>query len=136
MRKITAMRTVLAGLILTVTVWGMGIPHGVAQDITAPSQVINDYLISLVNGDIDRLSMLIDGPMKQKNRHLVLNQDTYSQFLKNHYAGVQATVESVLPDDTGIRARVRFDYPTQDSSAIDFILTSVNGQWKITDEIF
>ena len=49
--------------------------------------------------------------MKQSNRQLVLNPETYSQFLKTNYAGVQMTIEDIAPDGAGIRAKVRFDYP-------------------------
>ncbi len=135
-RRATDARALLAGLLLTVAVGGSIVPPGVAQDLTEPSQVISAYLTSLVNGDTDRLGTLIDGPMKQKNRHLELNPDTYSQFLRDHYADVQTVVESVVPEDSRIRSRVRLEYPTGQSSTIYFILTQVNGQWKITDEIF
>jgi len=128
-------RTLMAGFALTVAVWGMP-PQLMAQDLTAQTQVVNDYLASLVNGDTQALIALIDGRMKQKSRHLVLNPDTYSQFLKEHYAGVQTTLEQISPEGDKITARVRFDYPTADSSVIDFMLTQVNGQWKITDEVF
>ena len=129
-------RTLMAGFALTVAVWGMASPQLMAQDLTAQTQVMNDYLASLVNGDTQSLIALIDGRMKQKSRHLVLNPDTYSQFLKEHYAGVQTTLEQISPEGDKITARVRFDYPTADSSIIDFILSQVDGQWKITDEAF
>ena len=128
-------RTLMAGFALTVAVWGMP-PQLMAQGLTPQTQVVNDYLASLVNGDTQALIALIDGRMKQKSRHLVLNPDTYSQFLKEHYAGVQTTLEQISPEGDKITARVRFDYPTADSSVIDFMLTQVNGQWKITDEVF
>lgn len=127
-------RTLVAGFALTVAVWGMVSPQLMAQDLTEQTQVMNDYLASLVNGDTQALIALIDGRMKQKSSHLVLNPDTYSQFLKEHYAGVQTTLEQISPEGDKITARVRFDYPTADSSVIDFILTRVDGQWKITDE--
>jgi hypothetical protein len=126
----------VAGFALTLAVLWVGaiIPQGWAQDLTAPAQVVDDYLASLVSGDTERLNRLIDGPMKAKNSHLVDNADSYSGFLKKHYAGVQTSVEEIIPDGVQTRARVRFDFPTQDSSVIEFILTQVDGQWKITDE--
>ena len=115
---------------------GALLPQAWANDLTAQAQVVDDYLVSLVSGDTERLNMLIDGPMKQKNSHLVQNAYSYSGFLKNHYAGVQTTVEEIIPDGTRIRTRVRFDFRTQDSSVTEFILTQVDGQWKITDEVY
>jgi len=129
-----SIRNLAAGLVLTFVAWGMATPQLMAQDLTAPTQVVNDYLAGLVIGDTQTLISLIDGRMKQKSRHLVASPDTYAQFLRKHYAGVQATLEQISPQGGKIKARVRFDYPTADTSTIEFILTQVNGQWKITDE--
>ena len=107
-----------------------------AQDISVPTQAINGYLSSLASGDTQKLVALIDGPMKANNRQLVLSPDTYSKFLQSHYNGVQMTVEDISPGAAKVRARVRFDYPTSDSSVIEFVLTQVDGQWKITGEEF
>ena len=123
-------------LLVMLAVWAVAIPRVSAQDLTAPTQVVNDYLSSLVNGDTQKLVQLIDGRMKQNNKQLVLNPESYSQFLRTNYAGVQTTVEEIVPDGAGVRARVRFDYPSQDSSIIEFLLTESNGLWKITDEVY
>ena len=48
-------------LLLMVTVWAVVIPRVSAQDLTAPTQVVNDYLNSLVHGDTKQLVELIDG---------------------------------------------------------------------------
>jgi len=119
-----------------VTAWAAVIPRVSAQDLTAPTQVVNEYLSSLVNGDMQKLVQLIDGRMKQNNRQLVLSPETYSQFLKTNYAGVQTTIEEIAPDGAGVRARVRFDYPPHNSSIVEFLLTESNGLWKITDEVY
>ena len=123
-------------LLVILTAWAVVIPRVSAQDLTAPTQVVNEYLSSLVNGETQKLVQLIDGRMKQNNRQLVLSPETYSQFLKTNYAGVQTTIEEIVPDGTRVRAKVRFDYPSQDFSVIDFTLTRMNGQWKITDEVY
>ncbi len=131
------MRSLVVGFALVLAAWGGVVPQSVAQDLTAPTQVVNDYLLSLVNGDTQRLNALIDGPMRLKNRQLELNPGTYSQFLKDYYQGVQMTLEEIVPYGARIKARVRFDRGTaQDSSVIEFMLTQVDGQWKITDEVF
>ena len=116
--------------------WAALMPTAQGQDLSAATQVVNDYLVALVNGDIEQLSALIDGRMKAKSPQLALNPDSYSQFLRKHYAGVQTTVENVVPEGDKARARVRFNYPSQNSSVIEFILSPTNGQWKITDEDF
>lgn len=123
-------------LLVVLTAWVAIIPRVGAQDLSAPTQLVNEYLNSLVNGDTQKLVELIDGRMKQNNRQLVLSPESYSQFLKANYAGVQTTVEEVVPHNGGARARVRFDYPSQDSATIDFLLTEQNGLWKITDELY
>jgi predicted ester cyclase len=127
-----------AGIALTLAVLWVGaiIPQGWAQDLTVPAQVVDEYIASLVSGDTERLNSLIDGPMKAKNSHLVDNADSYSSFLKKHYSGVQTSVEEIIPDGAQVRARVRFDFPTHNSTPIELILTEVGGQWKITDEIY
>ena len=129
-------RMLVLSLLVVMTVWTAVIPQVSAQDLTAPTQVVREYLSSLVNGDTQKLVQLIDGRMKQSNRQLVLNPETYSQFLKTNYAGVQMTIEDIAPDGAGIRAKVRFDYPSQDTSIIEFLLTESNGLWKITDELY
>lgn len=129
-------RKLLVGLVLAVA-GGVGAgPVTLAQDLTAPSGVVNDYLAGLASGDTAKLSALIDGRMKEKNRHLLLSPDTYSQFLRDHYAGVQSTVENMVAEGDKVRARVRFNYPNEQSSVIEFMLTQTEGQWKISDEIF
>lgn len=135
-RASKGIRTWVVGLALALALWGAGIPRGIAEDLTGPAQVMGDYLASLVNGDTQQLIALIDGPMKEKNSHLILNPDTYSQFLKKNYVGVQTIVERLTGNGDQVRVRVRFDYPSSESSAIEFILTEVEGQWKITDEIY
>ena len=129
-------RILVLSLLVVMTVWTAVIPQVSAQDLTAPTQVVREYLSSLVNGDTQKLVQLIDGRMKQSNRQLVLNPETYSQFLRANYAGVQMTIEDIAPDGAGIRAKVRFDYPSQDTSIIEFLLTERNGLWKITDEVY
>lgn len=126
----------MLALLIMITAWTALIPRVSAQDLAAPTQVVNEYLNSLVNGDTQKLVQLIDGPMKQNNRQLVLSPASYSQYLKTNYAGVQATIEDVTPDGAGVHARVRFDYPSGDSSIIEFLLTENNGLWKITDELY
>ena len=129
-------RILVLSLLVMMTAWTAVIPQVSAQDLTAPTQMVREYLSSLVNGDTQKLVQMIDGRMKQSNRQLVLNPETYSQFLKSNYAGVQITIEEIAPDGAGIRAKVRFDYPSQDSSIIEFLLTETNGLWKITDEVY
>lgn len=129
-------RKLVLVLLAMLTAWAVVMPRVSAQDLTAPTQVVNAYLNSLVNGDTQKLVQLIDGRMKQNNRQLVLSPETYSQFLKAHYGGVQTTIEEIVPDGAGVRARVRFDYPSQDFSTIEFLLTESNGLWKITDEVY
>lgn len=111
-------------------------PLAQAQDLSGAEKVVNDYLTALVNGDAAQLGTLIDGRLKARSPQLTSSPDTYSQFLRTHYAGVRTTLESVVPDGDKARARVRFDYPTQQSSVIEFILRPVDGQWKITDEVY
>jgi len=136
MDKTGRIGSLVAGFVLAI-VFSVGIiPPGLAQDSAPPSQVIDEYLASLVNGDTSQLVALMDGSMKRKNSQLELSPETYSGFLKDHYAGVQTTVVEIIPDGTKLLARVRFEYPTSDSSIIGFVLTQVDGQWKITDEIF
>ena len=136
MWKTKRISRLVVGFVMAVAVSGAVIPQSIAQDLTEPSRVMDSYLASLVSGDTQQLVTLIDGRMKRKSAHLVLNPETYSQFLKDHYAGVQATVEDIVPNGDRVRARVRFDFPSTDSSVIEFILTQLDGQWKITDETF
>ena len=127
-------RILVSLLLIVMTAWITLPPQASARDLTAPTRVISEYLNSLANGDTSKLAQLIDGRMKQNNRQLELNPETYSQFLKTNYAGVQMTLEEIAADGTGVRAKVRFDYPSQGSSTIEFLLTENNGLWKITDE--
>jgi len=136
MWKTRRISKLVVSFVMAVAVSGAVIPQVMAQDLAEPSRVMDNYLASLVSGDTQQLVTLIDGRMKRKSAHLVLNPETYSQFLKQHYAGVQTTVEDIVPDGDRVRARVRFDFPSTDSSVIEFVLTQLDGQWKITDEAF
>jgi hypothetical protein len=110
--------------------------HGAQADQAAAAQVMNHYLESLANGDTQQLSGLIDGAMKKRNRQLSLDPDYYGEFLRSHYSGVSMSVESVREKGELVEAEVRFDYPTSKSTTIIFVLSEVNGEWKITDELF
>ncbi len=136
MLKIRKISMRMAEIVLAIAISGTLVPLSIAQDLSAPTRVMDTYLASLLSGDTQQLVALIDGRMKRKSAHLVLNPETYSQFLKEHYAGVQATLEDIVPEGDKVRARVRFDFPSADSSVISFMLTRIDGQWKITDETF
>lgn len=136
MRDGTGRRTLLIRVVVTVVSWLGSGSALFAQDLTTPSRVVDEYLVGLANGDMETLNAIVDGAMEQKNRHIFLSPDTYAQSLRDHYAGVDMTVEGMSPAADEVRARVRFDYPGEQSSVIEFILTRIDGQWKITDEIF
>ena len=124
------------GFIILLAMWASLNSYTIAQDLGAPTRVINQYLASLVNGDTQQLIVLIDGNMKNNNKQLALNPETYSQFLREYYQGVRTVVEDIAPDGAAVRARVRFEYPAQDSSIIEFILLQREGQWRVADEIY
>ncbi len=127
-------KSLIVGLSLSVLLGVAAPSQAQVVDLSDPAQVVNDYLVSLSKGDINGLLARIDGRMKRKNKALELSPESYSVFLQEHYAGVQTTVEEILPQSDRMRARVRFDYPASDSSVIEFILTQTAGQWKITNE--
>lgn len=124
----------LVGFVLLAATWVSVISCVMAQDPVGPEQVVNEYLTSLVTGDTQKLIVLIDGKMKKSNKQLILNPDTYSQFLKAHYKGVRTIVENIVPDGEIVHARVRFEYSAEDSSVIELLLMQRDGQWKIIDE--
>jgi hypothetical protein len=126
--------SIISGFSLSVLLGMTMLPQAIAADLGDPAQVVDDYLVSLSNGDIDGVLARIDGRMKSKNRALELSPESYSEFLRGHYAGVETTTEEITPQGDKILARVRFDYPTSDSSVIVFVLTQTDGQWKITNE--
>ena len=127
-------RSIVSGFSLSVLLGMAMLPQAMAADLSDPSQVVNDYLASLSSGDIDGVLARIDGRMKNKNRALELSPESYSEFLRKHYEGVETTTEEISSQGDKIHARVRFDYPTSDSSVIEFMLTQTDGQWKITNE--
>ena len=127
-------KSVISGFALSVLLGVATLPRAMAADLGDPSQVVNDYLASLSSGDIDGVLARIDGRMKSKNKALELSPESYSEFLRGHYEGVETTSEEITSQGDKILARVRFDYPTSDSSVIVFVLTQTDGQWKITNE--
>ena len=134
MLNLTAIRKPLAGVVLAlVTALGM-VSQAAAVDMADPAQVMDSYVDSLLNGDTAQLLVLMGDSMKRKNRHVVLSPDTYSEFLKTHYDGVQATVEDMAPSGNRMNATIRFDYPSSDSSVIVFVLGEEDGQWKVISE--
>jgi len=102
----------------------------------AAADVVSSYLGSLATGDVQQINSLLGDTLKQSNRQLTLNPDSYGEFLRTHYAGVTMTMESIRDKGELVEARVRFDYPTSASTMITFVLGQVEGTWKITDEMF
>ena len=123
------------GFLMLVLLWMAGNAPTLAQDLATPTQAVNTYLTSLINGDTQQLITLVGGSMKQRNQQLFLNPGSYSKFLKKYYAGTQTVLEEMVPDGNRLQARVRFEYPSQESAIIIFILTQTEGRWMITDEL-
>jgi len=105
-----------------------------AGDATAPQQAIQSYLDSLAQGDTAALASLIDGDMKERSYRLLTENPTYPDFLRSHYSGVLMTIEKLTQVGENYNAQVRFNYPASDSNTSIFILSPINGQWKIIDE--
>ncbi|MDT8388832.1 MAG: hypothetical protein RQ736_15120 [Thiogranum sp.] len=133
MLTLKSIKKLVAALAVMAMAWGI-LPPAMAQDLTGPTQVVNTYVASLLSGDTGQLLALMGERMQQKNRHVALSPDTYTEFLKEHYAGVQTVVETVEPAGDRVNARVRFDYPNSYSSLIEFTLDQVDGQWKVVSE--
>jgi len=106
----------------------------VAGNTTAPQQTIQTYLDSLAQGDTIALASLIDGNMKARSYRLLTSNPAYSDSLRSRYSGVVMTIENLTPVGNNYKARVRFNYPASNPSISTFILSPVNGQWKIVDE--
>ena len=99
-----------------------------------PQLAIQTYLDSLVQGDTVTLAGMIDGNMKERSFRLLTENPTYPDFLRSHYSGVSMTIENLSQVGENYNAQVRFDYPTSDSNTSIFVLSLINGQWKIVDE--
>lgn len=96
--------------------------------------VVNEYLDSLTKGDVSRLQELIAGPMKEKNLHILKNQEYYSSFLRTYYLGVITSIDHVFGTKETCYVRVRFEYPSSESTFLTFVLSLYSGAWKIMDE--
>ncbi len=112
----------------------MPVKYSMASGTSTAQQVMQAYLTGLSNGDVTTLSGLIGGPLKDKSHRLLTQNTRYPQFLRTHYAGVVMTIEGMTQAGPNYEARVRFDYPSSDSSTSVFTLRVVDGQWKIVDE--
>ena len=119
----------LSGGLLVLSLLTSGISVQAEASQGAAVDVMSSYLESLATG-------LIGDAMKQSNRQLTLNPGYYGEFLRRHYAGVTMTVESIRDKGELVEARVRFDEPSSQTTTITFVLSQVEGTWKITDEIF
>ncbi len=126
-------RSVLGGVVLIACGLLMGNADAAGSNAT-PQEAIQTYLASLAQGDTATLAALVDGNMKARSYRLLTENPTYPDFLRAHYKGVRMTIETLTPSGEDYTARVRFDYPTSDSSSSDFVLRVINGQWKIVDE--
>lgn len=93
-----------------------------------PKQVINSYLAYLVDGNVTELHRLLGGEMKRNNRQLLASPDSCSEFLKSRYAEVRTTVEESTERGNKILVRVRFDYPSGESTSTEFVITGRNSQ--------
>ena len=88
------LRGLSSGVLVALLVFGYGVQA--ETDRVAAVQVMNNYLEGLANGDAPRLSGLIDGAMKKRNRQLTLDPDYYGEYLRTHYSGVIMSVESIM----------------------------------------
>jgi hypothetical protein len=136
MSKNRFLGTVLSSAVLVLVLYvGGSIPHpAVAAETGEPAQLVAGYLESLASGDIGGILASVDGRMREANKALEESPDTYSEFLRNHYLGVEMAVEDISRQGNNARARVRFDYPNSESSTVVLILTRRHGTWKISDE--
>ena len=121
-------------LVLSLLTSGISVQAEASQGTVV--DVVSSYLESLATGDVQQIDGLIGDAMKQSNRQLTLNPGYYGEFLRRHYAGVTMTVESIRDKGELVEARVRFDEPSSQTTTITFVLSQVEGTWKITDEIF
>jgi|GEM_PF-4511725 len=128
--------TLWLGLLLTLMAWAGPVSRVQAQGVADPARVVDQYLTSLVAGNTQVLSTLIDGHVKRRNRQLAMDPVSYGAFLRKHYNGVKTTVEDISPRGEQVVARVRFDFPGSDASVVELVLTRVGGRWKITDETY
>jgi len=136
MLKVSRTGKVVLQLFLAIAAWNGVIHNGYAQDLSDPAQVIDQYLVSLTNGDSQQLIALMDGRMLRKNKGLSVKPAYFSQYLKETYAGVQTSVENIEVVGDQRHARVRFDYPTLETSEIVFVLSNTGNEWKVTDELY
>ena len=104
----------IVGMALAATTLGPAACLALTDDSLSPSQLVDNYLTSLVIGDTGRLTECIAGTIARNNRQLVLSPDIYSDFLQSRNTGAKMTLEALFTEWEGMHARVRFDYPGSD----------------------
>jgi hypothetical protein len=96
--------------------------------------VVELYIASLANGDVLTIEELTGEKLGQTIRSDNFNIEQYGYYLRNLYGNVSMRIISILPVAEDYRAVVEFIYPEQDKQVHVFILSNINGFWKITDE--
>ena len=104
-------------------------------DVADVETVVYSYLNSLASGNVGAIEGLIDGPLLQRTMGIIRNPDRYGNFLRKQYDQVSMTVVSITPTGDIYHATVQFDYPSGNTSRYVLVISNVNSEWKITDEI-
>ena len=97
--------------------------------------VLNDYFISLKNGDTAQILSLLTGPVLEKRERLLRYNPTYGSFLKEKYENVQFLIHGYrFISDFEIFFDIQVILNDQSSLEKEFMIVQEGGVTKIYSE--
>ena len=105
-------------------------------------QVVMPYVESLRTGNVTAARQLISGKFYQRNRTLLEENRSYSDYLKNYYKEADFTVKHIQEKTGWVNVEIGIQLPDRKPYAIGLRIENLckNGlhckpTWKIVDEV-
>ena len=103
---------------------------------STPAEIVQNYFLACENGDVKAMKSLIAEHFYQRRRVLIEENKKYSEFLKNHYSGMQIEIVSTEGDSGNAEVMLKQIFPGGGSIDTTLVLKkNTDGVWKIVDEV-
>ena len=102
----------------------------------AASRLAQVYLDALTGGDVTTLRQVVDGPLKERNRHLGQTEpDRYGEYLRELYSGFQAKAGTAVARDNYFLVPVSLRHTERPERRYVLVVSETGSGLKVTDEL-
>ena len=103
---------------------------------STPAGIVQNYFLACENGDVKAMKSLIADHFYQRRKVLIEENKKYSEFLKNHYSGMQIEIVSTEGESRNAEVMLKQIFPGGGSIDTTLVLKKdTDGVWKIVDEV-